>query len=52
MFKQLGRPFIPDGMDVIEYKILAGNSVTMCFFYKQVSLKKVFIEEARTSKPD
>lgn len=50
MFKQLGRPFIPDGMDIIEYKVLAGNSVTMCFFYKQVSLKKVFIEEARTSK--
>lgn len=50
MFKQLNRPFIPDGMDVIEYKVLAGNSVTMCFFYKQVSLKKVFIEEARNSK--
>lgn len=46
----LNRPFIPDGMDVIKYKILAGNGVTMAFFYKQISLKKVFYEEARESK--
>jgi len=46
----LDRPFIPDGMDVIKYKVLAGNTVTMGFFYKQVSLKKVFYKEARNSK--
>lgn len=46
----LNRPFIPDGMDVIKYNIKAGNSVTMAFFYKQISLKKVFFEEARASK--
>lgn len=46
----LDRPYIPDGMDVLKYKVLAGNTVTMAFFYKQVSLKKVFYKEARTSK--
>lgn len=46
----LNRPFIPDGMDVINYKVLAGMTVTMCFYYKQVSLKKFFFEEARESK--
>jgi hypothetical protein len=46
----LNRPFIPDGMDVINYKVLAGMTVTMCFYYKQVSLKKFFFEEARNSK--
>ena len=48
--KNLNRPYIPDGMDVVSYKVLAGNTVTMCFWYKQVSLKKVFYEEARNSK--
>ncbi len=50
MMKSLNRPFIPDGMDIIKYKVLAGNSITMCFYYKQVSLKKVFYKEARNSK--
>lgn len=44
------RPYIPDGMDVIQYKVLQGMTVTMCFYYKQVSLKKVFFEEAEKSK--
>lgn len=48
--KKLNRPFIPDGMDVINYTVLAGMTVTMAFFYKQVSLKKVFYPEARNSK--
>lgn len=50
MMQSLNRPFIPDGMDVIKYKVLAGMTVTMAFFYEQVSLKKVFYEEARNSK--
>ena len=50
MQEALNRPFIPDGMDVIKYTVLAGMTVTMAFFYKQVSLKKVFYEEARKSK--
>ncbi len=50
VMQNLNRPFIPDGMDVIKYTVLAGMSVTMAFFYKQVSLKKVFYEEARNSK--
>jgi|APGre2960657404_1045060.scaffolds.fasta_scaffold00147_37 hypothetical protein len=46
----LNRPFIPDGMDVFKYKVLAGMTVTMAFFYKQISLKRVLLEEARNSK--
>jgi hypothetical protein len=48
--KTIGRPFIPDGMDVIRYTVLAGNSVTFTFFYTQVSLKKFFYKEARIDK--
>jgi hypothetical protein len=50
MHESLNRPFIPDGMDVIKYTVLAGMTVTMAFFYKQVNLKKVFFQEARNSK--
>jgi hypothetical protein len=50
IMENLNRPFIPDGMDVIGYKVLPFMTVTMAFFYKQVSLKKVFYEEARNSK--
>jgi hypothetical protein len=46
----LGRAYIPDGMDVIQYKILAGNSVVFGFYYKQVSLKRFFYTEARDKK--
>lgn len=50
LHNSLNRPYIPDGMDVINYTVLAGNTVTMAFFYEQISLKKVFYEEARKSK--
>tara|TARA_R110002074_G_scaffold116180_4_gene247376 strand:+ start:16317 stop:17504 length:1188 start_codon:yes stop_codon:yes gene_type:complete len=46
MNQALNRPFIPDGMDIIKYKILAGMTITMAFFYEQVSLKKVFYKQA------
>jgi hypothetical protein len=46
----INRAFIPDGMDVINYKVLSGMTVTVTFWYTQVSLKKFFYEEARTSK--
>ena len=46
----LGRAFIPDGMDVIQYKVLAGNQVIFGFYYKQVSLKRFFFKEARNKK--
>lgn len=46
----LGRAYIPDGMDVISYKVLAGNSVVFGFYYKQVSLKRFFFKEARDKK--
>jgi hypothetical protein len=47
----LNRPFMPDGMDVINYTILAGNTVTICFYHEQKSIKKLFYEEARKKKP-
>jgi hypothetical protein len=46
----LGRAFIPDGMDVIEYTILPQTNVVFGFYYKQVSLKRFFFKEARTKK--
>ncbi len=46
----LNRPFIPDGMDVVEYTVLAGMTVTMVFYYKQFSLKRFAFKEARMSK--
>lgn len=47
ILETLNRVFIPDGMDIIEYKVLAGNQVTFGFYYKQFSLKKFFFKEAR-----
>jgi hypothetical protein len=46
----LNRPFIPNGMDVIQYKVLAGNTVTFAFYYEQKDLRKFFFQEARNSK--
>ncbi len=46
----INRPFCPDGMDILEYKVLAGMKVTLAFYYKQVSMKKIFFNEARKSK--
>jgi hypothetical protein len=46
----LNRPYIPDGMHVINYTVLAGNTVTMCFYYEQMSLAKLFYKEARIKK--
>ena len=50
IMETLNRPFIPDGMDIAKYKVLAGMTVTLAFFYKQHSLKKFFFKEARESK--
>jgi hypothetical protein len=41
------KPYVPDGMETITYNILAGNTVTMAFFYEQKSIKKLFFPEAR-----
>ncbi len=46
----LNRPFIPNGMDVIQYKVLAGNTVTFAFFYRQADIRKLFYDEAKKSK--
>ena len=43
----LNRAYVPDGMEVISYKILAGNTVTLAFYYEQKSIKKLFFPEAR-----
>ena len=45
--KTLGRLFVPDGMDILSYKVLAGMTVIFGFYYKQVQIKKVFWEETR-----
>jgi hypothetical protein len=50
IYGALNRPFIPNGMDVIQYKVLAGNTVTFAFFYEQKDLRKFFYKEARESK--
>lgn len=47
LFDTYQKPYIPDGMSVVNYSILAGNTVTMAFFYEQKSIKKLFFEEAR-----
>ena len=49
-FDTINRPYIPDGMDVIKYTVLPNMTVTMAFFYDQISLKKVFRKEARNDK--
>jgi len=43
----LNKPYVPDGMEIISYQILAGNTVTIGFFYEQKSIKKLFYPEAR-----
>ena len=46
----LNRPFVPDGMDVIQYTILPHTTVRMAFFYDQIQIKRVMYEEAANSK--
>lgn len=43
----LDKPYVPDGMETITYNILAGNTVTMGFYYEQKSIKKLFFPEVR-----
>jgi hypothetical protein len=50
LFAGLNRPFIPNGMDIIQYKVLAGNTVTFAFYYEQRDLRKFFYKEARGNK--
>lgn len=50
VMKMLNRPFIPDGMDTIEYTVLPNMSVVMAFFFEQKSLKKAFYKVARDYK--
>lgn len=48
--EEINRPFCPDGMDIMKYKIYAGMTVTLAFYVKQVLRKKVYFPEARQSK--
>ena len=50
LMRGLGRGFVPDGMDIMKYKVLAGNVVTFCFFMKQKQLKRLLFPEMRTRK--
>ncbi len=48
--KELSRPYIPDGMDVLRYTVLAGCTVSIAFYYEQKKLKKYFYKETRDNK--
>lgn len=43
----LNRVYAPDGMDIIQYKVLTGMTVVFAFYYKQIHLNKVFYPELR-----
>ena len=49
-WETINRPYIPDGMDVMKYKVLPNMTVTMALYYDQISLKKVFRKESRNDK--
>jgi hypothetical protein len=50
-FKEvLNRPYVPDGMDTMQYKVLANTSVSMAFFYDQLQIKRIMYEQAAKSK--
>ena len=46
----LNRPFVPDGMDIVQYTILPRTTVNMAFFYDQIQIKRIMYEEAANSK--
>lgn len=48
--KELGRPYVPDGMDILRYTVLAGCTVSIAFYYEQKYLKKYFFKELRDNK--
>jgi hypothetical protein len=48
--ENLNRPFVPDGMETLQYTILANCSVTLSFYYKQVLLKELVYDEVRFKK--
>ncbi len=50
LMKTMNRPVIVDGMDVMGYTVGAGVIATLCFYYKQHSLKRFFFSEARNDK--
>lgn len=46
----LNRPFVPDGMEVLNYTIKANCQVVLTFFYKQTLLKELVYDEVRKKK--
>lgn len=47
ILQSLNRVFSPNGMDVIEYTVLANTNVVFGFYFKQMMLNKVYIPELR-----
>lgn len=43
--RTLGRVFSPNGMDVMEYTVLANTQVVFGFYYKQLSINKIIFPE-------
>lgn len=48
--KELNRPYVPDGMDILRYTVLAGCTVSIAFYYEQKMLKKYFYKDMRDNK--
>jgi hypothetical protein len=48
--QELNRPYVPDGMDILRYTILAGCTVSIAFYYEQKMLKKYFYKDLRDNK--
>ena len=50
IMKDLNRPFVVDGMDVLQYTVLANSKVVLNFYYKQVRLKELVFPEYKGYK--
>jgi hypothetical protein len=48
--RELNRPYVPDGMDILRYTVLAGCTVVIAFYYEQKMLKKYFYKDLRDNK--
>jgi hypothetical protein len=50
IMKDLNRPFVVDGMDVLQYTVLANSKVVLNFYYKQIKLKELVFPEYKGFK--
>jgi len=50
IMRDLNRPFVVDGMDVLQYTVLANSKVVLNFYYKQIRLKELVFPEYKGYK--